>query len=127
MKIKTSELIGRPLNWAVAECEGGKRFLSTRKEFGIVKAVRVVPDYANNWFHGCPIIDREGIGTFRHHRLDESQPFIWGARMVVSRPNLGGVPITFNGPSLLIAAMRCYVASKMGDIVEIPDEVLSIG
>lgn len=28
------------------------------------------------------------------------------------------------GPTLLIAAMRCYVASKLGDEVEVPDELL---
>jgi hypothetical protein len=28
------------------------------------------------------------------------------------------------GPTPLIAAMRCYVASKLGDEVEVPDELL---
>ena len=27
------------------------------------------------------------------------------------------------GPTPLIAAMRCYVASKLGDEVEVPDEL----
>jgi hypothetical protein len=27
------------------------------------------------------------------------------------------------GPTPLIAAMRCYVASKMGDEIELPEEV----
>jgi hypothetical protein len=29
------------------------------------------------------------------------------------------------GPTPLIAAMRCYVASKLGDTVEIPEELLT--
>lgn len=29
------------------------------------------------------------------------------------------------GPTPLIAAMRCYVASKLGDEVEIPEELLT--
>jgi hypothetical protein len=29
-----------------------------------------------------------------------------------------------NGPTPLIAAMRCYVASKFGDEVETPEELL---
>jgi hypothetical protein len=28
-----------------------------------------------------------------------------------------------HGPTPLIAAMRCYVASKLGDAVEIPEEL----
>jgi len=27
------------------------------------------------------------------------------------------------GPTPLIAAMRCYVASRLGDTVEIPEEI----
>jgi hypothetical protein len=30
-----------------------------------------------------------------------------------------------HGHTPLIAAMRCYVASKLGDEVEIPDELLA--
>lgn len=30
----------------------------------------------------------------------------------------------FVGPTPLIAAMRCYVASKLGDEVEVPEELL---
>jgi hypothetical protein len=29
-----------------------------------------------------------------------------------------------HGPTPLIAAMRCYIASKMGDEVKVPDELL---
>ena len=29
------------------------------------------------------------------------------------------------GPTKLIAAMRCYVASKLGDEVDVPEELLS--
>jgi hypothetical protein len=28
------------------------------------------------------------------------------------------------GPTLLIAAMRCFVASKLGDTIDIPEELL---
>ena len=32
--------------------------------------------------------------------------------------------LLFSGPTPLVAAMRCYVASKLGDEVEVPDELL---
>lgn len=31
----------------------------------------------------------------------------------------------WQGPTTLIAAMRCYVASKLGDEVEVPEELCS--
>lgn len=31
----------------------------------------------------------------------------------------------WSGPTPLIAAMRCYVASKLGDTVDIPEELTS--
>lgn len=34
-----------------------------------------------------------------------------------------GIPEGY-GPTPLIAAMRCFVASKLGDEVEVPDELL---
>jgi hypothetical protein len=35
----------------------------------------------------------------------------------------GGEPYEGTGSTPLIAAMRCYVASKLGDEVEIPKEL----
>ena len=37
----------------------------------------------------------------------------------------GGVWIDQHGPTPLIAAMRCYVTSKLGDEVEIPKDLLN--
>ena len=35
-----------------------------------------------------------------------------------------GNPLGVEGDTPLMAAMRCYVASKLGDDVEIPEELL---
>ena len=32
-------------------------------------------------------------------------------------------PLFYEGPTPLIAAMRCYVASKLGDEVDVPEEL----
>jgi hypothetical protein len=61
-----------------------------------------------NWAQGGPIIEREQIGTQR--RTGE-----WRA----SFTPLSGSVLMVAGPTLLIAAMRSYVASKFGD--EVPD------
>jgi len=104
MIIKTNNLTGVDLNWAVAKCEGienGTGMWAGYKWIGI--------PYSTDWAQGGPIIEAWAIdvGTYRG---------AWrAARHVGSAPTYG------YGPTPLIAAMRCYVASKLGDEVEIPE------
>lgn len=58
-----------------------------------------------------PIMEREDINTNREGE--------WKATIIRS-----GHSYRQFGPTLLVAAMRCYVASKLGDEVEIPQELL---
>jgi hypothetical protein len=98
--MKTSELIGAQLDWAVATCEGWKRelcYLNTE-----------YPNYSTNWSQGGPIIEREGIDI------------LFRAERVLAYAT---TQIYCDGPTPLIAAMRCYVASKMGEDVDIPEEL----
>ena len=98
--MKTSELTGYALDWAVANCEG------IVWEQGDLDAGEYGPGFApaTDWEHGGPIIEREGIALIPG----------WTAE----RPGFSA-----DGPTPLIAAMRCYVASKLGDDVEIPEEL----
>ena len=118
MKIKTSELSGMPLNWAVAMCKGLKEedFVETDNLYG---PQWVGPEYRTDWAHGGPIIEREGIELV----IDLQEG--WEASISVDDDDS---PFLFHlvkasGPTPLIAAMRCYVASKLGDEVEVPDEL----
>ena len=67
-----------------------------------------------NWGMCGPIIEREGISVA--YIDDNIADGAWFASTV------GGDENT-EGPTPLIAAMRCYVASKLGDTVEIPEEL----
>jgi hypothetical protein len=67
---------------------------------------------STEWAQGGPIIEREGI------RIVEVAGDVWGA--VYSRGDVGREHFA---ETPLIAAMRCYVASKLGDEVEIPKEL----
>ena len=108
MKIKTSELQGAALDWAVAECEElGIRRLSGG-EFLLADGDFWFP--STDWAQGGPIIERERICL-----IDQGGDY-WQA--------LWGWKEAF-GPTPLIAAMRCFVASKLGDEVEVPDEIVS--
>jgi hypothetical protein len=96
--MRTSELIDDALDWAVAKCEGYRLDLVPEDSY--------TP--STNWSQGGPIIEREGI-TLTH------QAFDWSAQT--------DDDLFAYGPTPLIAAMRCYVASKLGDDVEIPEEL----
>jgi hypothetical protein len=95
--MKTSELTGAALDWAVAKCEG--------KVFDLSPDGYYTYKPSRNWALGGPIIEREGIDIY--------QSGVWVAEMDCKH--------TTEGPTPLIAAMRCYVASKLGDDVTVPD------
>ena len=116
--MKTSELTGAALDWAVAKCEGGALVLAPftgARNFVILgqnmKPTIVMYEPSLYWAQGGPIIEREKITLC----YDTCQPrwvgCDWAARL------------TEFGPTPLIAAMRCYVASKLGDEVELPEEL----
>lgn len=124
MKIKTSELTGVALDWAVATCEGATDFwfdtVATHwvKLNGEERALRYgwarmsyLP--STDWAQGGPIIERERISVIWMQFSDEQY---WVAH--IDNPECER-----QGPTALIAAMRCYVASKLGDEVEIPEEL----
>ena len=109
MKIKTSELSGVQLDWAVAKAEG--RFDELDFE-AVPPQFRGNMSYSTDWSLGGPIIERERI------RLDQ-MPYpkeLWIAGHDSSHDMV-------SGPTPLVAAMRCYVASKLGDEIELPVEL----
>lgn len=106
--MKTSELQGAALDWAVAKCEGEK--VESFGRFGVaVIAKREMYSPSSNWSQGGPIIEREKIA----HWPDEEGGWLASANE--------GRGIDFHGPTPLVAAMRCYVVSKLGDEVDIPE------
>ena len=111
--MKTSELTGLALDWAVAKCDGitvlpkmrGGHFVTLNS------GETVLLCYSTDWAQGGPIIEREMI------ELVPQSDSLWDAMY-------RGQHIPNDGPTPLIAAMRCYVASKLGDEVELPKELL---
>ena len=115
--MKTYKLTGAALDWAVAKCEGGAnlRFDGVACWWFTLNGVdRVLSsgwsnkqnfNPSTNWSQGGPIIEREGIATGKSWEC-------WKAFTDTSKGE---------GPTPLIAAMRCYVASKLGDTIDIPE------
>ncbi len=109
--MKTSELIGPALDWAVAKC----RVTNPIAEFDyffIKNHENGHGHYSTDWSQGGPIIEREKIEL----SIDCAEVFCWWAQHQLSDS-------MEHGHTPLIAAMRCYVASKLGDEVEIPEEL----
>ncbi len=147
MKIKTSELTGAALDWAVGKAEG--RTLQRNPmgpmgghgwwiweetpsgQGGIILSKSVYLSIgkqwspSTNWAQGGPIIEREGIELLCNVTAEEAKKFIEGSH---ADWRAAKRPINRNarsfGPTPLVAAMRCYVASELGDEVEVPDELL---
>ena len=115
MKIKTSELQGTALDWAVAKCE---RVEFTYEDHPHHEMFDM--HYSTNWAKGGPIIMREGVGIWMYPWNEWGEPeIVWYAE------DKNGDHVQ-TAPTPLIAAMRCYVKSKLGDEVEIPDELKEV-
>jgi hypothetical protein len=104
MKMKTSDLHGAALDWAVAQCEGAW----VRHGFD-----DNCPEYSTDWAKGGPIIEREGIELFRNNEKN-----YWFTSKARNQIGVGSTP--------LVAAMRCYVGSRLGNDVDIPEELQEI-
>lgn len=113
MKVKTNELTGAALDWAVAKCEGEEVSLIK----GQLEARWTEDGYkpSADWAQGGPIIEREVI-TLIHPKYD-----CWTAHKYDDR--IEDESYTLDGPTPLIAAMRCYVASQLGDEVDVPEDL----
>lgn len=103
MKVKTSELTGPALDWAVNQIEECCDDPHT-------------PMFSTNWAQGGPIIEREGISIVLD--WDIQGEFSWTATRIE-----GSSVSEAQGPTPLIAAMRCFAAGHLGDEIEIPEEL----
>lgn len=110
--MKTGELTGAALDWAVARIEGfpadTARFIDI---FIYQNRTGQGYCYSRDWSLAGPIIEREGVEL-------EFDGNLWNAGMFHDEDFIAqdSTPLT--------AAMRCYVASKLGDEVTIPDELM---
>jgi len=136
--MKSSELTGIALDWAVAKCEGLPLKLDP---MGFFKHDPKAPQSgywiwdgegqsqiighrktrhndeegyspSKNWAQGGAIIEREYIGLW-------SEGYDWEAKIQTG----SGEWLTEWHETPLIAAMRAYVASKLGDEIDVPDSL----
>ncbi|WP_259469836.1 DUF2591 domain-containing protein [Pseudomonas syringae] len=124
VEVKTADLVGAALDWAVAIAVGCQEISATSAG---VTCIYGMPDGdtcwtnlyqpSTDWSHGGPLIEK--------YRVD----------LILERDGLVGAylndeegyPQTDDsyGPTQLIAACRAIVAHKIGDTVSVPKELLS--
>ena len=106
--MKVDQLTGPALDWAVQQCEG---------QLTDIDFAWWWEDYSpsTNWVQAGVIIEREII-TLTHPRWDG-----WTAHKYDERDEEESY--TLDGPTPLIAAMRCYVASVVGAEIDVPVEL----
>ena len=125
MKIKTKDLTGAALDWMVAKADenlypkGDVRLLDgkvfTIEPGNYEQSDRwQLYDPSTNWAQGGPIIERERISI----RQWTNVPLVHAYMPQDNAPWLS------DGTSPLIAAMRCYCSFKLGDEVDVPEELM---
>ena len=110
MKIKTADLIGPALDWAVAKC-----LQPGYEEWRLIRWIEHGLAPSTNWAQGGPIIEQECMDILCLAGGDDG----WQADKYLHTEQV----IRF-GHTPLVAAMRCFVASRLGDEIEIPEELL---
>lgn len=120
IEVKTDELIGSSLDWAVAKAEGWPDCSN-----GVSNRV-FRP--SSDWGHGGPLIDKYLItieGPLISARTEDGMVNFWDASISDDRETLGSVCCRADtNQSALVAACRAVVQLKLGDVVSVPAELV---
>ncbi len=145
VSVDVNQLSGSALNWAVAMCQGYRDLdiwhtgaITSRADNGLTTT-----HCYDSSLMGLRIVEQAGIATRRHSQSgtwyamsqadigDGTSPS-WaeftargGERYGVYSYQVHKRRQRFDGETMLEAAMRCYVASKMGSSIEVPAETLA--
>ena len=132
VEVQTSELTGAALDWAVAMSEGATNLYFDTVAcwwFTLNGVDRVLSsgwsDKQNycpstDWRYGGPLIEDHGIFL-----LPRSNAAGWDAYIELDTAyDCWSFSAEGYGPTPLTAAMRCLVASKLGDTVQVPAELI---
>lgn len=125
-KVRVSEATGIVLDYLVVKSKGwldGPGELEDISDWFRLLGIA----YSTDWSQGGPIIEREIYKVFRNvgnlwtAMIKQKEPYFsptYQSDILVDKI------IHKSGPTALVASLRCYVYSKLGDEVEVPDELL---
>lgn len=131
MEVKTLKLDNAALAWAVALCEQAKVGISSGKKVCIDTHQDELPlgiapfddcrwhvyRPESSWAQGGPIVDDQEITI--DYRGNETIARKWSDKLN------NFIEARAGKKQGLLAAMRCYVAFKLGDTVDVPEELFN--
>ena len=116
MKIKVSDATNTQLDWLVEWSQSLTDLLAG-------KGAKATYSPTTDWSQGGLIIESEHIHTSPHTYGPATVILNSWHAVIGFDPDGGEHLYEAEGPTPLIAAMRCYVSSKLGDEVEVPDNL----
>lgn len=117
--IRVAEASNIQLDWLVGRAGGGGKLPIWQWIDG--RSLRGMFCYTTNWSQMGPIIERERLTT-QTDQHDTEGP-MWTAYKREFLFAEDGTDCWSVGTTPLIAAARCYIMSKLGEVVEVPEEL----
>ncbi|PUA41456.1 DUF2591 domain-containing protein [Pseudomonas protegens] len=130
IEVKTADLVGPALDWAVAKsigayrgeyavCEGGEPWPAWIFPGAIpCKATTGKFKPSTDWAHGGPLIAKHQVNLHAPQASDDC----WAAWVTIR-----GKDFCHGGWQPLVAACRAIVAAKLGEVVSVPAELIYRG
>lgn len=125
IEVRVSNLIGAPLDWAVAKVESvetswryGRELVQVHDRGGIklIESIRSIYSPSADWSQGGPLVDKHHGGLhYEAHLADANFRYSSG-------PGRSG--FWCYGPTALIAFCRGLVKAKLGGTVQVPKELI---
>jgi hypothetical protein len=125
IEVRVSNLIGAPLDWAVAKVENvetswryGRELVKVhdRGGFKLIESIRPIYSPSIDWNQGGPLVDKHHGGLhYEAHLADANFRYSSGP---------GRTGFWCYGPTALVAFCRGLVKAKLGDTVQVPKELM---
>lgn len=126
MEIKTSELTGAALDWAVAKATGAELVEHQGDDLRVEICTGLAAHWSpsTSWSQCGPLIDKYKPWVSPPvEDPDPEQPYGWDAE-VYDEAGYDVVGRAVGCDSALIAVCRAIVSAKLGDTVDVPEELL---
>ena len=128
IEVKTADLTGHALDWAVAQAEGLEVFLVGPqynvpwrvfwKKRGQALQWDVLYNPHEDWALGGPLIEK-------YAAMVRGFPNQMYETLAIARVRIDGALAWRSGQTPLIALCRAIVSAKLGDTVQVPKELIS--
>ncbi|MFG0465584.1 DUF2591 domain-containing protein [Pseudomonas putida] len=125
IEVKTAELVGEALGWAMGKAEGLDVFLAppqygnTWRVFARYRAIATEHDKRYNpwedWALGGPMIEKHMVSLHCPQSTDD----VWAGWVITDKGEFCQA-----GDSATIAACRAIVSATLGDTVQVPKELM---